>query len=188
MRRRRNEQTVMAMRDQDGITKTTPRGIAQTLVTYMGEKYKRIEVNIEYVQQLLREIETDKINLYNEAAAARFTQGETEQAIHAGGRKKAPGRDGLSSEFYKQIWEITKEEMVEIFNQIFWDGLITPPQKQCVIISLPKKRGTNEPGDLRPITILNTDYKILARIVKQRLRPVLARHFKNTQFCGVPGN
>jgi hypothetical protein len=33
MRRRRNEQTIMAMRDQDGITKTTPRGIAQTLVT-----------------------------------------------------------------------------------------------------------------------------------------------------------
>jgi hypothetical protein len=76
MRRRRNERTITALRDQDGITQTTTRGIARTLVTYMGEKYKRIEVNTEHVQQLLREIETDQINQYNEAPAARFTQGE----------------------------------------------------------------------------------------------------------------
>jgi len=178
----------MALQDQGGITQTKPRGITRTLVTYMGEKYQRIEVNTKYVQQILREIETDKINQYNEVPVARFTQGEREQAIHAGGRKKAPGRDGLSSEFYKQTWEITKEEMVEMFNQTFWDGLITPRQKQGVIISLPIKRGTNKSGDLRPITLLNTDYKIVARIVAQRLRPVLVMHVKDTQFCGVPGN
>ena len=50
MRRRRNEPTNTALRDQDGITQTTPRGIARTLVTYLGGKYKRIEVNTEYVQ------------------------------------------------------------------------------------------------------------------------------------------
>ena len=99
----------------------------------MGGKYNRIEVNTEYVLQLLREKETDQNNQYNEAPVTRFTQGEIEQAIHAGGRKKAPGRDGLSSEFYKHIWEITQEEM-EIFNQIFWDGHVTPRQKQGEII------------------------------------------------------
>jgi hypothetical protein len=113
MRRRRNERTITALRDQDGITQTTPRGIARTLVTYMDEKYKRIKVNTEYVQQLLKGIETDQNNQYNEAPAAGFTQGEIEQAIHAGGRKKASGRDGLSSEFFKQIWEITEEELVK---------------------------------------------------------------------------
>ena len=41
MRRRRNERTITALRDQEGITQTTPRGIARTLVTYMGEKYKK---------------------------------------------------------------------------------------------------------------------------------------------------
>jgi hypothetical protein len=61
----------------------------------------------------------------------------------------------------------------------------TPRQKQGVIISLLKMRGTKEPGDLRPITLLNTDYKILACIFAQ---PLLARHLKDTQFCGVPSN
>jgi ribosomal protein S19 len=99
MRRRKKERTITALWDQNGITQTKPRGIAMTLVTYMGEKYKRIEVNTEYVQQLLREIETDRNNKYNEAPAARFTQEEIEQAIHADERRKEPGRDGLLSDF-----------------------------------------------------------------------------------------
>jgi ribosomal protein S19 len=61
MRRRRNERTITALRDQDGITQTTPRGIARTLVTYMGEKYKIIEVNTQYVQQFLSEIKRTKL-------------------------------------------------------------------------------------------------------------------------------
>jgi hypothetical protein len=154
----------------------------------MGGKYKRIEVNTVCVDQLLREIETDPNSQYNEAPVALFTQGDIEHAINAGGRKKAPGRDGLSSEFYKHIWEITREKMVEIFNQTFWDGHITPRPKQGEIICVTKRRSTNEPRDYRPITLLKTDYKILARIFAQRLRPVLAKHLQDTQFCGVPGN
>ena len=41
---------------------------------------------------------------------------------------------------------------------------------------------------LSPFTLLNSDYKIVARIIAQRLRPVLPDHLKETQFCGVPGN
>jgi len=38
-----------------------------------------------------------------DALIAPFNPGEIEHAIRAGGRKKAPGRYGLTSEFYKHI-------------------------------------------------------------------------------------
>ena len=105
----------------------------------------------------MREIQTDQMNQYNDGPVVRFTQGEIEHAIHAGGRKKAPGRDGLSSEFYKHIWEVTQVEMVEIFNQIFRDVLITARQKQGVIISLPKREAptslvTSDPSRYSTLT------------------------------------
>jgi len=71
---------------------------------------------------------------------------------------------------------------------MFWAGNISQQRKRGVIICLQKAQGNETPDDYRPITFLNSDYKILARIIAQRLRPVLADHLTETQFCGVPGN
>jgi len=57
-----------------------------------------------------------------------------------------------------------------------------------VIVCLPKAQGKPTPKDYRPITLFNSDYKILARIFTQRLRPVLSDHLTDTQFCEVPEN
>jgi len=42
--------------------------------------------------------------------------------------------------------------------------------------------------DFRLITRLNVHYKLLARILAQRLRPLLIEHLQKTQYCGVPRN
>jgi hypothetical protein len=123
-----------------------------------------------------------------DALAAPFNPGEIEQASCAGGQKKAPGREGLTSEFYKHTWKISREGMVEIINQMFWEGHMNSSKKQGEIICLPKRSGTDEPSDFRPITLLNTDYKVLARLVARCLGPMLAEHLKDTQYCGVLGN
>jgi hypothetical protein len=44
------------------------------------------------------------------------------------------------------------------------------------------------PADRRPITLLNSNYKIVTRIIAQRLRPILEMHLRKTQYCEVPGN
>ena len=57
-----------------------------------------------------------------------------------------------------------------------------------MIFCLTKARGNQTPEGYRPITLLKCDYKILASVIAHRLRPVLAEHFTETQFCGVPVN
>ena len=42
-------------------------------------------------------------------------------------------------------------------------------------------------ADFRPITLLNTDYKILARNIAYRLRPMMEELLHPSQHCGVPG-
>jgi len=46
----------------------------------------------------------------------------------------------------------------------------------------------NTPEDYRPITLLNTNYKILARLIDSRVRPILAELLHSSQYSGVPGN
>ena len=61
-------------------------------------------------------------------------------------------------------------------------------QKHGVNVCLPDSSGSQTPADFRPITLLNTDYKLLARIIAHRLRPVMTEHLQTGNFCGVPRN
>ena len=42
-------------------------------------------------------------------------------------------------------------------------------------------------SNFRPITLLCVDYKILSKILAERLRAVLHKVIHNKQFCGIPG-
>jgi hypothetical protein len=71
---------------------------------------------------------------------------------------------------------------------MFFDRATTPQQKLGTIVCLPKSAPMLTPANRRPITLLNTNYKVLSRVLAWRLRPLLGLHLKATQYCGVPGN
>jgi len=64
---------------------------------------------------------------------------------------------------------------------------VSAQQKHGVIVCLPKSSDPTTPVDFRPITLLNTDYKIMARIIAYQLRPMTEELLHPSQFCGVPG-
>lgn len=52
---------------------------------------------------------------------------------------------------------------------------------------IPKWTRSTHPADFRPITLLNTVNKILARIIASKIRPALEELLRTSQYCGVPG-
>jgi hypothetical protein len=116
-----------------------------------------------------------------------LTTNELDRAIHKGGGKKAPGRDGISNDFFKTNLEGLKEGMLEIFNQMLIEQKLTELQQRGVIVCIPKSVKAVALDDFRPITLLNSDYKILARIVEGRIRPALVELLHASQYCSVPG-
>jgi len=101
---------------------------------------------------------------------------------------KAPGSDGICLEFYKVIWETTKDDILAIINQMFIERKVTDQQKHRLIVFLPKSNGPTTPADFRPIILLNNDYKLVARIIANRIRPMLTELLQPSQYCGMPGN
>jgi hypothetical protein len=80
-----------------------------------------------------------------------------------------------------------REDLLEIMNQMFLHNSLPTRQKHGIIISLPKNNGDKTPDGYRPITLMNTDYKILARIMAQRRSPILEEQLTSSQYCAVPG-
>jgi hypothetical protein len=99
---------------------------------------------------------------------------EIRQAVLTGKWQKAPGNDGLGSDFYKAHWTTISDDLHTVLIQMYLNKAITPQQKHGAIVCLPKHDRAQTPTNFQPIAVLNDDYKLLARILALRFRPLLA--------------
>jgi hypothetical protein len=90
---------------------------------------------------------------------------ERRQAIQAGIPHKAPGPEGRANELYKTEWTSMKDELLRIMNEVYSESKIDDTQRHGSIACLPKCTNPQNVTDYRPLTLLNTDFKILNRIV-----------------------
>jgi len=90
------------------------------------------------------------------------------------GLGKSPGSDGLTSEFYKRFWDEVGEDVFKSIKNAFDKGELSIWQKRGIITLLPKKdKPTDVLNNLRPVTLLNGDYKIATKVIANRLAEVL---------------
>ena len=110
------------------------------------------------------------------------------QAIKRGKPHNAPGYEGICLEFLKKTWEMTKEDFLQIVNEMYTEELISDYQKFVIIVCIPKQPHATQVEHYRPPTILNTDFKLLTRIKANRLRPWMLDLHQNSQHCGLMDN
>ena len=101
--------------------------------------------------------------------------------------RKAPGSDGLPGEFYIHFWDVLGVDLVEVFNFCFSAGFLTRSQRRGAISLTFKKGDRLDPGNWRPISLLNLDYKIASRAIAGRLLKVIPLVVHCDQSSGVLG-
>jgi hypothetical protein len=95
--------------------------------------------------------------------------------------------DGLTYEFYEKFWPIIKALFLKVAHRGFRQGHLPPSMLKGVVALAPKQR---EPSDLknwRPITLLSTDHKLIARCLAKRITRVLPQLISSDQSYCVPG-
>ena len=112
---------------------------------------------------------------------------EVHIAVRKGGRNKASGSDGIGLQFYKANWAAVQDDVGAMMNQMFMDRKVSAQQKHGEIVCLLKSRDPITPADFRPITLLNTDYKIMDRTIAYRLCHMMEELLHPSKFCGVSG-
>ena len=102
-----------------------------------------------------------------------LTQTECLQALKKMESDKTPGTDGLPAEFYKFFWKDISSFLIPALNYAFDSGCLSVTQRQGVIKLIPKKDAELYfIKNWRPITLLNTDYKIAAKSIANRIKLV----------------
>ena len=119
-----------------------------------------------------------------------ITLDELRQALKQSARGKKPGSDGLPYELYSQFWDLLGPELLLVLHESFQQQHASLPASmtQGVITLLYKGKGSRAVLDsYRPITLLNSDYKLLAKALASRFGLALRHIIDPTQTAFVPG-
>ena len=116
-----------------------------------------------------------------------LSENECYKAILSMPNNKAPGCDGLSPEFYKCFWPDIKTLLIDSLNEGYYRGELSESQKQSILTLIFKKGDRKILDNWRPISLLNTDYKIIARVLSQRLQKVIHKIISLDQTGYIKG-
>ncbi|MGL6064844.1 MAG: RNA-directed DNA polymerase, partial [Fusobacteriaceae bacterium] len=113
---------------------------------------------------------------------------EIECAIMQLNNGKSPGRDGIPNEFYKHFKEVLAPILKEVYDEVFKREETSNFMGIGVIKLIYKKRGDkNDLKNYRPITMLNTDFKMLSKILANRLKKILPNIIETNQAYAIKG-
>ncbi|KAL0295535.1 UNVERIFIED_CONTAM: putative ribonuclease H protein [Sesamum calycinum] len=115
------------------------------------------------------------------------TREEIKDAFFDIAEDKAPGPDGFSSGFYKAAWPVIGEEVVKAILEFFTTGRLLKQVNTTILALIPKVRLPSLVSDFRPISCCNVLYKVITKIIVQRLRSVLDKMISPSQNAFVPG-
>lgn len=116
-----------------------------------------------------------------------LTFSEFTQAVKSMHPDKASGPDGLNPAFFQHFWGLLGEEVFKCCYQWLDEGIFPAEVNDTTLVLIPKKDNVDDPKDLRPIALCNVLYKILSKVLANRLQKILPNIISEEQSAFVSG-
>ena len=156
----RDEATGRLLQDQPGIS--------DVYRMYYSKLYQKVDcdpVEAEYfLNFLVQPTDTTPVEQQDEVDADFFSKAEIKEALGNMENNKTPGPDGLPKEFYVTFFDTVIDDLCEVYNYILSSELMPKSMSEAVTILLHKGGDPSSPDNKRPISLLNVDYKVVAKI------------------------
>lgn len=109
-------------------------------------------------------------------------------AIMEFARSKSPGSEDLPIEFYSHFSEILTPKLLAFYNAMFEHLTVPLSMREATIVLIPKPaKDPGYPESYRPISLLQVDVKILAKVLSKRLNQVILSLIHTDQAGFMPG-
>ncbi|KAG7567099.1 Ribonuclease H-like superfamily [Arabidopsis thaliana x Arabidopsis arenosa] len=176
---------ITGLHDANGIWSAEDKDIQNIAVSYFKDlftttKPEDFEESLAEIQSLI----TDQVNNFLTAPA---TESEVRNALFMMHPEKSPGPDGMTALFFQKAWITIKSDLLVLVNSFLEDGIFDKRLNTTNICLIPKTERPTRMTELRPISLCNVGYKIISKILCQRLKTVLPKLISETQSAFVEG-
>jgi len=100
---------------------------------------------------------------------------------------KSPGPDGVSFRFLKDFWDDVKGDVMHFITDFHRNDRLTRGINTTFIALIPKVNSPQRLNDFRPISLVGCLYKILSKVLANRLRKVMGSLISETRTTFVKG-
>lgn len=184
-KKEREKKMMLHLKDLNGNVISDPKEMRKIALDF----YKDLFAEGQCDKGCSEELHKDLLTLSDEQSKqldSGLQLKELSEAVQKLSTGKTPGIDGLPSEFYKHFWNQLKDDFYEVFNYCYQKHELPTSCKRAVLSLLPKKGDLGMLKNWRPVAVLCTDYKILAKCLANRLKPFLEYMVNEYQTYCIP--
>ncbi|GAU45582.1 hypothetical protein TSUD_273820 [Trifolium subterraneum] len=164
---------------------TTVKGVApirNAVVSHFVSHFKAVIVDRSGVESLsfkrLHPAEVSSLIL-------PFSMAEVKAAVWDCDSYKSPGPDGINFGFIKDFWTDIQGDVMRLITEFHRNGRLTKGLNATFIALIPKVESPQRLNDFRPISLVGSLYKIMAKVLGNRLRLVMDSVISESQTAFV---
>jgi hypothetical protein len=182
---RRRKNRIDCIVDEGGQQFTSPEEIKMAFCNYFTGLFSSDSVgDANLCLQPLERMVSDDMN---EDLLKPFQAEEVHSALFQMAPTKAPGPDGFPAGFYQKNWDVLGEDLCSVILKILDSGVMPFQLNATNIALIPKVKNPVSVSDYRPISICNVFYKVIFKVLANRMKKILPFIISPTQSAFIPG-
>lgn len=181
MRRRKN--SILALKVGDNWVESV-HGIRAEVVDFFKGHFSDSEVDRPTLDGVPF---SSVLEVESAALTAPFGDEEIREVVSNSDGSKCPGPDGFNFAFYKRFWDLLKGEIGMMFDQFYHTATLPRGFSSYFVTLIPKVHSPSSLGDFRPISLLGSLYKMVAKVLASRLAPIMDKLISSNQSAFIKG-
>ncbi|KAM1807098.1 hypothetical protein ACFX11_030156 [Malus domestica] len=123
----------------------------------------------------------------NRGLTAMVTECEIMEAAYQIPPMRSPGPDSFSGYFYQDHWDTVRPDVIKIVKAFWYSGTLLRKLNHTNLVLIPKVKCPKNMSQYRPIALCNVIYKIIAKVLTNRLKKVMPKVIGENQSAFVAG-
>jgi hypothetical protein len=182
---RKRHNSILAVRSDVEELITDPEQIGNQFTAYYQELFTA--ALLEDVDTVLDGIQSSVTNEMNQALVSHFIEDEVILAMKQMAPLKAPGPDGMPPVFYQSYWHVVGKDITAAVLYCLHSGKLLPSLNHTYVKLIPKIKCPEKVTEYMPISLCNVLYKLISKVLANRLKKILPHIIFESQSAFIPG-
>ena len=189
MNQRKARNRITLLKREDGSNNNNIEEIENLLVKHFNDRF--YEPNSYSFDSILENLSTLPIPKLSQQQVLQLdspiSNDEIEMAVFQLGAHKSPGPDGIPAFFFQEYWAVVKQDILNSTQAVFHSGSLLKALNKTFITLILKVSVPEEVTQFRLISLCNVTYKIITKIMVNRLKPLMNSLILPSQNAFIQG-